>query len=101
MANIYHILCLFCCADGYYIVLWSRGIEWMCHSDPVERRFIVAEVDQAALYTVVRQRGRDDIVVWRREIIYAQMDRENVERWPPPSIFLCVVEYCPHPAVDC
>jgi len=51
----------------------------MCHSavDPVERRFIMAEVDQAALYTVARQRGRDDIVVWRREIIYAQMDREN------------------------
>ena len=75
---IYHILCLFCCADGYYFVLWSRGIEWMCHSavDPVERRFIMAEVDQAALYCC-EAKGRDDIVVWRREIIYAQMDREN------------------------
>ena len=76
---IYHSLCLFCCADGYFFVLWSRGIEWMCHSavDPVERRFITAEVDIKRHYTVARQRGRGDIVVWRREIIYVQIDREN------------------------
>ena len=39
-----------------------------------------SEVDQAALCCCEAKRVRDDIVVWRREIIHAQTDRENRQR---------------------
>ena len=51
----------------------------MCHSavDLEERRCKLLRGRSSGIIDIARQRGRRDDIVWRREMICAQMDREN------------------------